>query len=317
MKLFVLMVVLLIFVSGGVRAECVASVDRVTLAKKIVALHVLKSSKHPVVFWHECGKRLSRKPVYTRAFQYSDAILASTKLVCEKTEVNINPEYAAAILFRETANDECSIGNQEKVRILLNTSKQKMNRRSLLKYVEDFFSARKKTRRWCLHNNKSLMRKFFKNKNKFELLSCNNAYLKVHYPEYFNIRGFDVGVAQYRVLNSFVSRRVILPDSTVFEKIYVKDLFDYRVSVQMLVEDLAFFKTSCKSHRHKDTHKKYGRNPPQIDFEDAYFVHHHSGGGNWSFKYWNAINRHLSVMRSSSENIGKVLLSLGFETGDL
>jgi len=312
MKLFVLMVVLLIFVSGGVKAECVASIDRVVLAKKIVALHVLKSSKYPVVFWYECSKRLSRKSVYIRAFQYSNAILASAKKVCVKTGVNIDPEYVAAILFRETANNECSVGNQEKARILLNTSKQKMNRRSLLKYVEDFFSARKKARRWCLQNKKSL-----KNKNKFDLLSCNNAYLKVHYPEYLNVKGFDVGVAQYRVLHSTVLRRVVLPDDTVFEKVYVKNLFDYRVSIQMLVEDLASFKISCKRHRHKDTHKKYGRNSPVLDSDDVYFVHHHSGSVNWSFKYWNAINRHLSVMRSSSENIGKVLLSLGFETGGL
>jgi hypothetical protein len=282
--------------------------DLQSVRESVLGLHSnFTTSGTRNLFWYECGKKLNRQESESRAEQYADAIMSSVEDVYRKTGELINPDHVVAILFRESSHDECVIGKKESDLLMKKLSEAKQSEHSgqSISYValkkDDFSSYVKRWERekiaahkWCKwnHGPSDCVEKLIRNKS----------------PEYSGIIAWDVGAAQFRYPGSrVVGRGVVLPTGKSIKRIMVSDLLDYDISIQMLVEDLAYYKKECRSHTHWVTSKK-GINIRKLDVEDAYYVHHHTGKQSWSLRYWNAIRSHLSGI----EKVKKRLLSMFF-----
>ena len=75
----------------------------------MLSMHKAENGRYMV--WNECGKRV--KNPKERAAEYATAIMASIRDVKKKTGFSVDPSIVRAILYRESSDDECSIGNQE------------------------------------------------------------------------------------------------------------------------------------------------------------------------------------------------------------
>ena len=260
-----------------------ASPDKFTeeeIVQATLELHKSKNGRH--YLWHECGKRLNNGKREKRAAEYGRAIMESVDAVEMKTGEWIDPRYVKAILYRESSDNECAIGKQE-IGWLAEQLGKTPNKNELVNHIKRWVVAKKEARKWCR------ARKFASN--------CSSDYMRKHYPEYrYIMKGWDVGAAQFRYPSSNVNKRkVVLPDGEVVDKVALKDFFDYRISIQMLVEDLAVHKHICKDHKHVVRNKR-GVIIRRLNTEDAYYVHHHTGSYRWSEKYWKRVRRHLNVI---------------------
>lgn len=250
------------------------------LIQATLELHKSENGKH--FLWHECGKRLNNGTREKRAEEYARAIMESIDAVEAKTGEWIDPRHVKAILYRESSDNECAIGRQE-IGWLSKELGEQPGKDDLVMHVNRWSTARSEARKFC--------------KNKKLGSNCISDYMRKNYPEYKSIlNGWDLGVAQYRYPSVHVNRRkVVLPDGKVIDKISLADLFDYRISVQMLVEDLAMHKHVCNGHKHVVRNKR-GAIIRRLSTEEAYYVHHHAGSYSWSEKYWKRIQKHLIVI---------------------
>jgi hypothetical protein len=284
MKYFLMILLVLGVVASKPADHSIDSVVEV-VKSSILALHTAHGPAKSYIVWHECGKRLNSEKANLRAEKYAATILASIEDVERRTGEVIDPNHVVAILFRESSNNECVIGHKETKRLGKQLGR-KPGKREIVKHVRnwlDIYSAAKKK---CGFDKGCLGRYIYKNG-----------------PDYLGIKGWDLGIAQYRWPGSMLRRRsMTLPGGRVITRVALEDLFDHEVSIQLLVEDLAYYKQVCSKHTHW-SFSKWGHRVRKLDTEEAYYVHHHSGEGKWSEKYWKAINRHLRVMGTKSSSL--------------
>lgn len=249
---------------------------------KMLGMHVIGKN----VIWNECGKRYRMEQAQERADEYARAIVDSIKDVRSKTGIEVNADDVRAILFRESSDDECVIGRQETDRLRLRLQEEP-KKSDYLGHIKKWRSAVSEARKECLAKKLSS--------------DCAEVYIEEHYPEYKGIYAWDIGAAQYRWPGARINKRsvVIRGSDGLQNKIIVgiDDLLDYRVSIQLLVEDLAHYRESCKKHTHWLV-SKWGKRIRKLDVEEAYLVHHHTGEGSWSLKYYRRISDHLEKIRS-------------------
>lgn len=260
------------------------------IQKSILALLTKQGPKQKNIIWWECGKKIKGENAQTRSRQYAEAIVASIHDVSEKTDELVNPDHVVALIYRESSCNECVIGRQETNRLTeqLGRTPRKIEMiRHVKRWSGIYFSAQQ----YC--------RKAGKTSDS----SCVKSRVGKFGKEYAGIRGWDLGAAQYRWPGAYVRRRVLwLPSWGEAKKIELNDLFDYQISIQMLVEDLAHYSKVCRKHKHW-IYSKWGHKKRILDSEEAYFVHHHMGEGRWSEKYWRAVNRHLKVIQASRQEV--------------
>lgn len=284
--LFLILFIILFFVSGSLLAN--VSVGEEEIQKAILDLHTKQGPAKKNIIWGECGKRLRREKATQRSEEYAKAIVASLGLVQVKTNEQINPDYLVAILYRESSFNECVIGRHETNKLKKSLGREP-DKEELLNHVRAWTDAYNPIVKQCKKRGESLD------------IGCVDKLITKEYPEYRGIYGWDLGAAQYRWPGwSFRRRSVVLPSGRVIEKIRLKEIFDYKVSVHMLAEDLAKYKKECSNHAHW-LYSKWGRKVRKLDTEEAYFAHHHTGTGVWSERYWKAVNRHLKVIRKGRE----------------
>ena len=298
------MVLVLMSFSSVAVAES-GELDVQLIAAKILKLHEMKGPTRTNIIWSECGKRLTGDKAAQRAIEYAMAIKESIEQVKKTTGEDVDPDYVVAILYRESSNNECIIGEKE-INKLEEHLGEAVSREAILKHVKRWSSALGEGWKWCRENhkpgscvewcNKTLdqtdvnCEKWCEDREE-NFGICAKQYVHRTYPEYDGIGGWDMGVAQYRWPHpGFRERVVIMPDGRVLEGISLNDILDYRVAIQVLVEDLAVFKAGCREHHHKVK-------GVESKSEDVYFVHHHTGDDGWSEKYFRAINKHLNIIR--------------------
>ena len=126
---------------------------------------------------------------------------------------------------------------------------------------------------------------------------CRTKFIEENHPNYADINGWDIGAAQFRwPSRSLSNRKLIMPDGKVYEGITLSELFDYKVSIQLLTEDLTKHWQIC-SKLHTHYYHRDGRRIRRIKPEDAYYVHHHAGIHGFSERNWHNVRRHLKVLR--------------------
>jgi len=255
------------------------------VSRSILELHVSKGPARDYILWHECGKRLGGQRAIERAQEYSEAIISSIFDVEKKTGEYIDPDHVVAILFRESSHDECVIGKQE-TRKLTEQLGRAPKKKEIIAHVKTWIRIYSEARKDC------------REKNLPNDMKCIGRYFSKTSPEYRGIHGWDLGGAQYRWPGGRMrGRHVVLPCGRTIEGVTLKEIFDFDVAIQMLVEDLAYFKKACRNHTHW-LRSRNGRKIRKLDPEEAYWVHHHSGEHRWSERYWKRVNRHLEVIRN-------------------
>jgi len=289
---FMTAVGVLIFISGSILAE-VDSGEQ-AIKETILELHTSQGPRKKYIVWHECRKRLRKEKAIQRAGEYARAIKSSADLVYERTGKRVNIDHMVAILYRESSYDECVIGRQE-TRKLSKKLGREPNKPELIKYV----------RLW--RKNFGEAKKVCEKRGQREGVDCVDGVMRKKYPEYLGIRGWDIGVAQYRWPGVSVRRRMVrLPSGRVIKKVGLDDMFDYEVSVQMLAEDMVLYKNVCKhgngyhrkskGHEHW-LHSRWKHKVRKLTADEAYFAHHHTGTTSWSERYWRAVTRHLTDIK--------------------
>jgi hypothetical protein len=248
-------------------------------------LELHKSDDGKYLMWHECGEKLDSETREKRASEYAKAIMKSVEAVEARTGEWIDPRHVKAILYRESSDNECAVGKQE-VEWLSQKLGKVPRKKKLIGYIQRWVRAKKESRNWCrVNKSKSIFR-----------VDCAERYMRKHYPEYRSaIKGWDIGAAQFRYSSRIRNRTVELPSGRIIDKVGLEDLFNYEVSIQMLVEDLAVHKSICKNHQHVIRNKR-GFIIKKLSTEEAYFAHHHTGSYQWSEKYWKRVSRHLNVI---------------------
>jgi len=285
------------------------------LSAQIVKLHERKGPVKMNVVWYECGKKIGRDDAIVRANEYSSVIMSSVQDVYEKTGEWIDPRHPAAILYRESSFDECIIGRRETNRLAERIGRQP-NKKERVKHIRLWMKARADAKKWCKEKKpswecldgckiggreKPTCRRLCKVTEMYS--TCVRGRMDIEHPEYRGIHGWDLGAAQFRWPGyGYRGRNIQVEDGKSVDDVSVDDLFDYRVAVRMLVENLAGFKVACRGHEHYSTNRKNGRRGALIPSEDAYYAHHHTGPAGWSEKYWRAVNRHLSVIDKVPQN---------------
>jgi hypothetical protein len=236
--------------------------------------------------WFECGKRIRDRE--KRAREYSDALFSSIEDVKEKTGFEVDYDIARAILFRESTDDQCAIGKQE-TRYLSKSLGYRPKRRDLLKHVGGWLDTYRAARSYC------------RGMSSDEYRSCRMSKVKEINPHYAGIRGWDIGVAQYRWPSAItVKRSVNVPGESKVHDVNLDNLMKYKISIQMLISDLASHYEECKRHKHWTT-KKNGFRIRLVPTEIAYYVHHHTGIHSWSQGYWRRVQRHLKKMKTREQ----------------
>jgi len=245
-------------------------------------LELHKSKNGRYFMWHECGKRLNNGAREKRAAEYARAIMESVNAVEERRGEWIDPRHVKALLYRESSDNECAIGKQE-IRWLAEQLGETPKKKDLVNHVKRWVGAKKEARNWC--------------RRRPMVSGCIYEYMKKHYPEYrFILKGWDIGAAQFRYPSANINKRsVTLPSGETIDKVTLSDLFDYRVNIQLLVEDLTVHKHICKGHKHVVRNRR-GVIVRRLTTEEAYYVHHHTGSHRWSDKYWKRVKRHLNVI---------------------
>ena len=244
----------------------------------IMGLHLIKDRNF---VWWECGESLTREEGRKRAFEYADAIKASQEYVHTRTGVTVPTHDIVAVLFQESSMDECVIGRRES-HYLAEKLGRRPRRAELVAHVQKWIRAKNRAYRACRGSTRA---------------DCMQSFMQEHYPKYADIRGWDLGVAQYRWPSSRLkSRKLVMPSGKVYEGITLSDLFDHEVSIQLLVEDLARFWGIC-SQEHKHYYHREGRRMRRIRPEEAYLVHHHAGIHQFSQRNWLNLRRHLRTLR--------------------
>lgn len=244
----------------------------------ILALHTSRNGRF--LIWNECGKRLRDKEKAKRAAEYTEAIMASIKDVHYRTDFRVDPRIPVAIIFRESSNNECVIGKLETDR-LANQLGKVPDKRELYQHVKKWATARSEAKEWCKENGKGD--------------ECVEKYIGRHHSHYAGIRGWDIGAAQYRWPSSRLKKKQIVLPSGKVAKTNLGGLFDYKVSIQLLIEDLEQHYRVCSGHVHWK-YNRWGKKVERLPVEEAYYVHHHMGSHRWSYKYWKRIQRHLKVI---------------------
>lgn len=285
------------------------------LSAQIVKLHEMEGPAKTNVIWYECGKKIGRVDASVRANEYSSAIMSSVQDVYEKTGEWVDPRYPVAILYRESSFDECIIGKRETNRLAEKLGRQP-NKKERVKHIRLWMKARAEAKKWCKEKkpswrcvggcldggrNKLACRRLCKVTEMYS--ACVRGRMDMQHPEYRGIHGWDLGAAQFRWPGyGYRGRNIQVDAGKSIEDVSVDDLFDYRVAIKMLVENLSGFRVACGSHKHYSTNRRSGRRGALIPTEDAYFAHHHTGPAGWSEKYWRAVNRHLSVINKWSQS---------------
>ena len=278
--IFLILLVLVSSLSADVR------VREEETQKAILDLHTRQGPAKENIIWSECGKRLRGEKALERAGQYAQAIMKSVDLVQAQTGEYINPDYMVAILYRESSCNECVIGRQETKKLTESLGREP-DKQEILTHVRARTDAYNSIVKKCKERGKSLD------------IGCLDKWITKKHPEYKGIYGWDLGAPQYRWPgHAFRRRSIVLPSGRTLEKIGLKDIFDYEVSIHMLAEDMARYKQECRTHSHW-LYSKWGKKLRQLDTEEAYFAHHHTGTGVWSERYWKAVNKHLRVIRES------------------
>jgi hypothetical protein len=252
------------------------------VVEAIMALH---TGDHFV--WWECGKGLTKAQGEKRAQEYAEEIQWGVSEICRTTGEWVNPDHVAAVLYRESSNNECVIGRQETNK-LKDQLGRAPRRSDFIGHVRRWSQARDEAYAWCKKNDKKS--------------GCVDEYLWKHYPEYRNINGWDIGAAQYRWPGwGLRERSVTLRNGETISPITIQSLLDYRVGTRLLIEDMASHKVSCRRHKHYQV-SRWGRRMGVIPTEDAYYVHHHTGAHRWSHKYWKRVRKHLAVIGKVKES---------------
>lgn len=259
----------------------------IEIQQAILALHTSQGPSKKNIIWNECGKFLRGEKAMERAGEYARAILGSIDLVKEKTGEEINPDYVAAVLYRESSCDECAIGKQEVKRLTKNLG-YLPTKVEIIEYIRKWTGVYINAQKNCKIGGKSFDMK------------CIDWNVMNTGPQWQGIYGWDLGVAQYRWPGPSYGRQVLeLPGGEIIEKVGLEEIFDLKVSIQMLVNDLARYRKDCRNHIHW-RYTKTGQKIEQLDSESVYFVHHHSVGL-WSERYWKAVKKHLNVIRKDRE----------------
>jgi len=289
---FFLCICLLLFVAGSTLGD--ESIEREEeLYQDMLNLHRSDSGRY--LIWHECGKRV--KDQEGRADQYTKAILASIDDVGRKTGVYVDPKIVRAILFRESSDNECSIGKQE-INWLSENLGHAPDKDDVIKHVKKWKGAYSEAKKYCRGKGT-------------DTTECRRDHVRKNNSHYLGIKGWDIGAAQYRWPTRALSNRsVITPFGKVVTKIELEHLMDYEVIIHMLVEDLAKNYTFCKENHKHAIHSKWGFHVRYLEPEEGYWAHHHVGRHRWSEKYYNHIQRHLKRMvKMKSISSGKLAVS--------
>ncbi len=247
----------------------------------IIELHRSENGKY--IIWRECGKRVGNPD--ERAREYAVAIMDSISKVENDTGFRVDPRIVMAILFRESSYDECVIGHRETKKLIEKLGRAP-NKSDLLEHVTKWRDAQKETRTKCLHRSKSSP--YYD--------ECFRDHIHKKYPHYQGIKGWDIGAAQFRWPTMLLYRRTtVLPSGREVKKTTLKELMDYEVSIQYLVEDLQSHYEVCKGHTHWLRDRR-GKKIRKLSTLESYWVHHHTGGHAWGSKYWRRVQRHLKVI---------------------
>ena len=279
------------------------------LSRQIIRLQEIDGPMKTNIVWSECGKRVKRDAAEGRAREYSEAIMKSVEDVYVRTGVWIDPRHPAAILYRESSFNECVIGKRETKKLASQLGREP-NKSERVRHLRRWNRARAEAKRWCktrplkkdcvnscMGKGKRRLRCRAMCKATEAYSACVRARVEYTHPEYQGIYGWDLGAAQFRWPGwGYSDRQVVVPDGKTVDDLSVESFFDYKVSIQMLVENLARFKVACKDHKHYKTNPRNGRRLKLIPTEEAYLAHHHTGPGAWSEKYWRALSRHLRDM---------------------
>ena len=272
-------------------------VSEAIIAGKILKLHEIQGPKKKNMVWGECGELLRGEGAEKRAFEYADAILSSIRTVYRKTGEMIDYRHVLAILYRESSNDECVVGHQETKRLARNLGRLPKGK-DLFRHINSWSTARRRAFSWCRHrigNEEPVVG---------EIGRCAKAYLNREYPQYRDIRGWDIGAAQYRWPRpGFKKRHVLMPKGRLVRGIGLSELLEYDVAVQILVEDLARHKSVCRRMSHRHYAVGGGMRVRRLSVEESYYAHHHTGIGKWSHRYWVAVGRHLKVIDDGGDAI--------------
>jgi len=269
--------------------------------QSVLWLHTQEGPAREYIIWGECGKRLRGDKAMVRSAEYAQAIVASVDAVEQKTGEQIDLDYMVSVLYRESSHDECVIGRQETTKLTEELG-HAPDKNEIIEHVKTwttvYYDAKKQCKERGLNG---------------DIKCIGNIVGKTH-PHYRGIHGWDLGAAQYRWPGyNFRRRNVVLPSGRRGEKVGLKEIFDYEVAIQMLAEDMASHRKRCREEGHEHwLTSRWGRRLRKLDTEEAYFAHHHTGGGAWSEKYWKAVNKHLKVIRDKR---AEMLVAQGQGTG--
>ncbi|MBD3263409.1 hypothetical protein GF374_03450 [Candidatus Woesearchaeota archaeon] len=259
----------------------------------IMSLHRIEGRNF---FWRECGERLSEEEGQKRALEYADAIKASQECVHQRTGIMVPTKDIVSVLFQESSMDECVIGRRE-TEYLAQKLGRRPQRHELLAHVQRWVRARNRSYRHCRASTN---------------VKCRDNFMAENYPNYADIRRWDIGAAQFRWPSTNIKdRKVIMPSGKVYEGVTLSDLFDYRVSVQMLVEDLSGHWKVC-SAEHKHYYRRESRKIRRIRPEEAYLVHHHAGIHGFSQRNWLNLRRHMRILRKHAIQPVARMFGFGF-----
>lgn len=244
-------------------------------------LNLHKSDSGRYMIWHECGKRVKDKEL--RAQEYTKAILASIDNVYQETGIRIDPRIPRAILFRESSDNECSIGKQE-IGWLTENLGRAPAKEEVIKHVRKWREAYRSARKSC-------------QRRKTYTPTCVKDHVRNHNGHYLGIKGWDIGGPQFRWPTRALEKRVVVtPAGKTFKGIGLKELMDYEIAVQMLIEDLADHYVYCKANHKHAIHSKWGFKVRDLETGESYYAHHHVGKFRWSEKYYDRIQGHFRRM---------------------
>jgi len=277
--------------------------DTLTAERDYVANLMLSHHSGKYFQWNECGNGLALGAGERRAYEYADAILESIRNIEVRHGERIDPRHVRAILYRESSDDECIVGFQE-ARRLSETVGQRLSKKEIVLHVKKWWAAYQSAVRWCKRSDvKATCEETCKTPGQLTKEKCIRLCSKYRsgcvysrmnerYPQYQGIHAWDLGAGQFRFPSTLLGKTVTMPDGRV-AKVSIESLFNYRISVQLLVESLAKYKKECRSHVHYL--KKRGKIVRKLTTEEAYYAHHNTGTESWSQAYWERVNRDIEA----------------------